>query len=146
MPTLNDHVQDVSAAMGLMIVQEGRLAGSHGADMGYPQQGLLDALGEPAREYLSSRGARLMMGSPVRGLIPKSGEIQAVELSSGEICGGRIFVSALPFDVLPRVLPPEALEMPYFQRLTGLESSPIVNVHLWYDREVMAEDFCALVD
>ena len=146
MPTLNDHVQDVSATMGLMIVQEGMMAGSHSADLGYPLEGLLHALGEPARAYLSSQGVGLILGSSVRGLIPKSGEIQAVELSSGEICSGRIFVSALPFDVLLRVLPPEALEMPFFQHLTGLESSPIVNVHLWYDRKVMAEDFCALVD
>ena len=146
MPTLNDHVQDVSAAMGLMIVQEGMLAGSHSADLGYPQDGLLDALGEPAREYLSNRGARLILGSPIRSLMAKSGEVRAVELRSGEIRRGRIFVSALPFDGLLRVLPPDALDMPYFQRLTGLESSPIVNVHLWYDREVMAQDFCAFVD
>ena len=146
MPTLNDHVQDVSATMGLMIVQEGMLAGSHSADLGYAQEGLLDALGEPAREFLSKRGARLILGSPIRGLMAKSGQVQAVELSSGEIWGGQIFVSALPFDALLRVLPPEALEMPYFQRLTALESSPIVNIHLWYDREVMAQDFCVFVD
>ena len=146
MPTLNDHVQDVSAAMGLMIVQEGMLAGNHSADLGYAQDGLLDALGEPAREYLAHRGARLILTSPIRSLVAKSGEVRAVELSSGEIWSGRIFVSALPFDALLRVLPQEALEMPYFRRLTGLEYSPIVNIHLWYDREVMAQDFCAFVD
>ncbi|MCH7620434.1 MAG: FAD-dependent oxidoreductase, partial [Chloroflexi bacterium] len=146
MPTLNDHVQDVSAAMGLMIVQEGMLAGNHSADLGYAQDALLNALGEPAREYLDHRGARLILSSPIRRLMMKSGGMRAVELSSGEILSGRIFVSALPFDALLRVLPQEALEMPYFQRLTGLESSPIVNIHLWYDREVMAQDFCVFVD
>ena len=146
MPTLNDQVQDVSATMGLMIVQEGMLAGSHSADLGYAQDGLLDAFGEPAREHLASRGVRLILGSPICSLMAKSGEVQAVELSSGEICSGQIFVSALPFDGLLRVLPQEGLEMPYFQRLTALESSPIVNVHLWYDREVMTQDFCAFVD
>ena len=145
-PTLNDQVQDVSAHLGLMIVQEGMLAGSHSADLGYAQDGLLDALGEPAREHLSNRGARLILSDPVRSLMAKSGQVQAVELRSGEIWSGRIFVSALPFDALLRVLPPDALRMPYFQRLTGLESSPIVNVHLWYDREVMAQDFCVFVD
>jgi squalene-associated FAD-dependent desaturase len=145
-PTLNDHVRDVSANLGLMIVQEGMLTGSHSADLGYPQRGLLEALGEPAREYLFNRGARLILSSPIRSLMVKSGEVRAVELNSGEIRSGRVFVSALPFDALLRVLPQEALEMPYFQRLTNLESSPIVNIHLWYDREVMAQDFCAFVD
>ncbi len=146
MPTLNDQVQDVSAAMGLMIVQEGMLAGSHSADLGYAQVELLDALGEPAREYLSNRGARLILNSPIRSLMVKSGQVRAVELSTGEIWTGRIFVSALPFDALLRLLPRGALKMPYFQRLTGLDSSPIVNIHLWYDREVMAQEFCAFVD
>jgi len=146
MPTLNDQVQDVSASLGLMIVQEGMLAGSHSADLGYAQEGLLDALGAPAQEYLTNREARLILGSPVRSLTIKSGQVQAVELSSGESWSGQIFVSALPFDALLRVLPPEALEMPYFQALTGLESSPIVNIHLWYDREVMTQDFVAFVD
>ena len=146
MPTLNDQVQDVSANLGLMIVQEGVLAGSHSADLGYAQDGLLEAFGEPAREYLASQGVRLILGSPIHRLMMKSGEVRAVELSSGETWSGQIFVSALPFDALLRVLPQEALEMPYFQRLTGLESSPIVNVHLWYDREVMTQDFCAFVD
>ena len=146
MPTLNDHVQDVSATMGLMIVQEGMLAGSHGADLGYAQEELLEALGAPAQEYLTHWGARLFLSSPIRRLVIKSGEVQAVELGSGENRSGQIFVSALPFDALLRLLPPEALEMPYYQRLTGLESSPIVNVHLWYDREVMTQDFVAFVD
>ena len=69
-----------------------------------------------------------------------------MELASGETVTGQAYVSALPFGALLSLLPPEALSHDYFGRLTGLESSPIVNIHLWYDRQVMDGDFCAFID
>ena len=46
--TLNDDIRDVSAAMGLMIIQEGLLRGRHDANVGYPRVPLNDAIGRPA--------------------------------------------------------------------------------------------------
>jgi uncharacterized protein with NAD-binding domain and iron-sulfur cluster len=48
--------------------------------------------------------------------------------------------------MLCRILPETVLEQPFFQRLKELQTSPIVNLHLWYDRPVMEESFCAFVD
>ena len=157
-PTLNDHVRDVSAAMGLMIVQDGMLQGRHSADLGYPRDGLLPSLGAPARKLLKARGARLILGSPARRLVlesdsvagpaagPVAGSVTAIELASGETVRGQEYVSALPFNALLGILPPEAAALPLFQDIRRLEWSPIVNIHLWYDRPVMAEEFCAFVD
>jgi uncharacterized protein with NAD-binding domain and iron-sulfur cluster len=38
------------------------------------------------------------------------------------------------------------MSQPYFDALRRFQTAPIVNIHLWYDRPVMAEDFVALVD
>ena len=46
-PVLNDNVADVSAAMGLMFVQEAMLKGYHDPDIGYAKGGLLPSLGNP---------------------------------------------------------------------------------------------------
>ena len=147
MPTLNDDVRVISAAMGLMIVQEGMLESRHNADLGYALAGLLPAIGGPAREYLPARGCRLLLESPVRGLRFASGQVAGVNLASGEVVSGDAYVSALPFDILLRVLPSEVVEREaLFQQLQSLETSPIVNIHLWYDRAVMEGDFCAFVD
>ena len=149
-PTLNDDIRDVSAAMGMMIFQEGLLKGRNDPKVGYATDGLSPSLGEPARKYLESLGVRLLLGTPVRCLEleseVESDRIASALLASGEKVTGDFYISALPFSDLLSILPPEARDSPYFQRLRSLETSPIVNIHLWYDRTVMNEAFCAFVD
>jgi squalene-associated FAD-dependent desaturase len=147
MPTLNDDVRDVSASMGLMIVQEGMLEGYHNADLGYARDSLLDSIGSPAREYLDAKGCKLLLGRPIKRVILGKGMVKSIELTSGESLSAPVYVSALPCDVLLRVLSEELVEaQPFFHQLKGLETSPIINIHLWYDRPVMEGDFCAFVD
>ncbi|HLF04499.1 MAG TPA: hydroxysqualene dehydroxylase HpnE, partial [Dehalococcoidia bacterium] len=145
-PTLNDHAQDVSASMGLMIFQEGVLAGRHHADLGYPLDDLSQCIGAPAQARLEALGAILRLGRPVRRMVVEAGRVQGVELAGGEIVAGQVYVSALPFDSLLSVLPEDAAAGPFFEQLRALQFSPIVNIHLWYDRPVMEEEFCAFVD
>ncbi len=146
MPILNDDVRDVSASMGLMVIQEGMLQGYHGSDMGYATRDLGAALGEPAYEYLQAHGCRVMLGCSARRIAVESGRVTGVQLTSGERVTGQLYVSSVPFHDLLEILPQETAEFPLFQRLEGLETSPIVNVHLWYDRPVMEGEFCAFVD
>ena len=72
--------------------------------------------------------------------------VMGVELGSGEMVTGDRYVSALPRDVLGTVLPDETAGMPVSSRSGKIQQAPIVNVHLWYDRPVMEEEFCAFVD
>ncbi len=146
-PTLNDDVRDVSAAMGLMIVQEGMLGGYHSSDIGYAGDDLQAAIGDPAREYLTQQGCKLMLGSPVTKLPVSGDEIRGLDLGSGERVNGDVYLSALPSDALLKVLPENVVnDHSLFGNLRGLATSPIVNVHLWYDRPVLDGHFCALVD
>ena len=176
-PVLNDSVSDVSAAMGLMFVQEAMLKGYSDPNIGYPTGGLLPCLGEPARERLSALGCTLMLGAAVKRIVAEPGRrtpcqeaanptghrstgglypetvpggdgvwVAGVELGSGEMVTGDRYISALPRDVLGRVLPNETAGMPAFSESGRIQQAPIVNVHLWYDRSVMEEDFCAFVD
>ena len=175
-PVLNDSVSDVSAAMGLMFVQEAMLKGYSDPNIGYPTSGLLPCLGEPARERLSALGCNVMLGAPVKRIVVEAGSespqrsaahagdgstggalagtghqsgearVAGVELGSGEMVIGDRYVSALPRDVLGMVLPGEMADMPVISRAGKIQQAPIVNVHLWYDRPVMEEDFCAFVD
>ena len=161
-PTLNDNVRDVSAAMGLMIVQNGMLQGRHSANLGYARDGLLQSIGAPARKLLDEQGARLILGNPARRVLLESGPSEGsragsvigpvvgpvidIELASGERVNGQNYISALPFNALLGVLPQAVAKLDFFQDIKGLEWSPIVNVHLRYDRPVMDEEFCAFVD
>jgi uncharacterized protein with NAD-binding domain and iron-sulfur cluster len=80
-------------------------------------------------------------------MIFDGGRVKGIELTSGETVSGQVFVSALPATNLLKILPAETVEeWGFFGQLAHLETSPIVNIHLWYDRPVMDSDFCAFVD
>ena len=68
--TLNDNIRDVSAAMGLMITQDGLLRGRREINLGYPKAPLGQAVGMPSESYLRSLGvahAAWLSGSRHRG-------------------------------------------------------------------------------
>jgi len=45
-------------------------------------------------------------------------------------------VSALPVDPLKLLLPEPWKQLPYFQKLDGLNGVPVINIHLWFDRKL----------
>ncbi len=146
LPALNDDVRAVSAEMGVMIFQEGLLKKPRDAAIGYSKIGLTSLTGTPAQRYIEERKGRLVTGSAVKSLKIDDGLVTAVELSDGSSHRAGAYVSALPYDVLRGMLPGPTAGQPFFSRLAGLRSSPIVGVHLWYDRGVMDQEFVAFLD
>ena len=145
-PSVNDDVRDVSAAMAIMVFQEGLMKTRQSACVGYSRVGLSALMGEAAQRYIEERGGRLVLGRSATVLKIGDGRVHKVELTSGKAVHGDVYISAMPFDALKSTLPAETHNMPYFAALQGLSTAPIVNVHLWYDRQVMSEDFAAFVD
>ena len=144
--TLNDDARKVSADMALMVFQEGFLKGPAEAAIGYSRVGLTSLNGEPARRYIEGKGGYLAMGKAVISVRVEGGRISGVELSSGEVLQADAYCSALPSRVLLQVLPGEVACAPFFSRASALRSSPIVGVHLWYDRPIMQQDFIVFLN
>lgn len=145
--TLNDNVRAVSAAMGLMIVQEGLLRGRHDANVGYPTVPLSDALGNPARRYLERHGVQVLAGCPARAIAADAaGRVQSVAAADGRRLTADAYISAVPFWILPSILPPSLAAAHPFAELNGLQTAPIINIHLCYDRPVLPGDFRYFVD
>ena len=146
LPSLNDDVRDVSADMTLMVFQESLLNRPRDAAIGYSKVGLSSLNGEPAQRYLEARGCELTLGKAVKAIRVDRGQVVAVEVSSGETIEADAYVSALPFQVLHESLQGDATGDPFFSGAASLSSSPIVGIHLWYDRPIMDQDFIAFLD
>ena len=145
--TLNDNIRDVSAAMGLMIVQDGLLKGRRETNLGYPKVPLGQAIGAPCEAYLRTLGVRILLGAPAYAIeVEADGSVRGVASGSGQILSADAYVSAVPFWILPKLIPDHLAGKIPFASLTGLQTSPIVNVHLEYDRPVMDGDFCYFLD
>ncbi len=145
-PCVNDDVDDVTAAMAIMVFQEGLLRTRGGSRIGYARVGLSKLMGDAAQEYIEARQGRILGGRTAVSLQSDGRRISGALLSDGSAVRGDAYVSALPWNELASILGPELEGQPFFQPMKGLKAAPIVNVHLWYDRQVMDEEFIALVD
>ena len=146
MPILNDRVHHVSTRMALMAIQEGLLKSKHNADIGYPVTNLSPMMAKSVSGYFANQDSCLTFSTTVTGLKIRDGEIKSVELKNGIELDAQIVISAIPADSLLKILPRTSLSISYFKRLEGLQTSPIVNIHFWYDRKIMNSEFCVFVD
>jgi squalene-associated FAD-dependent desaturase len=135
LPTCNDRSDRVSAALAAFVFREGLLRTRTGSAIGWSRVGLTRLVDPAARHLIEGRGGRVVAGRAVARV-----EEGAVTMGDGETLRADRVILALPperaRDVAPDALPGDA----------GLGASPIVNVHLWYDRPVMDEPFVAVVD
>ena len=146
LPALNDDVRHVSADMALMVLQVGLLGKPSDSAIGMARIGLTSLTGEPAQRFIEERNGELILGRTVRSFKITDGLVAGVELSDGQVLEGDFYVSALPYEELSRVLPRDLADDPFFARIAGLTSSPIVGIHIWYDRHVMDQEFAAFLE
>jgi uncharacterized protein with NAD-binding domain and iron-sulfur cluster len=75
------------------------------------------------------------------------GRVEGVEREDGSVETADYYLTAVPQDVLPELLPAAVVESePVFFNLRHMKTSPITGVHLWFDRTVMSEPFLTLMD
>lgn len=146
LPTLNDDVRSVNADMALMVVQQGLLKKPRDAAIGYARVGLGSIADIRGRRFIEDCGGSVIQGKTVRSLLFDGDVVGGAQLSDGTTLQADAYVSALPYGTLLDLLPPRLATDPFFEQIAGLTSAPIVNLHLWYDRQVMRDAFIAFLE
>lgn len=142
LPTLNGDITTVSADLAMMVFQEGFLRDGDGANVGWAKVGLSALLAQAAREYIESRGGEVRLGQGIAGLRLEDGRAAV----SGPGQEAEYVVLAVEPRSLTTLLPRPLREEPFFGRIGHIDTSPIVNVHLWYDRQVTDMEFAAFLN
>jgi squalene-associated FAD-dependent desaturase len=133
LPTLNLPAGEASLAMAAFVFQTGLLNDAVAGDIGYARLPLSQVHGEPGERALRSAGVDLRTGW-------RAEEIEVMPEGRFGITGtaasleSEAVVVALPHGRAAGLLPPGALDDP--TRLERLGTSPIVNLHVVYDRRV----------
>ncbi len=130
-PALNIRSEDASAALGIFTVQTALFGGRGADDLLLPVAPLGRLHGEAAGAALGQGGADVRLRARV---VAVDGE--AALLADGERVAGDAFVVALPPEESAEVLGEEAPD---------LENSPIVSVHLLFDRRILGPRLAALL-
>ncbi len=140
---LNEEVDRVSVPYAAQVVRESFLKSAPAGRMGVPTVPLTELYGA-AEAYVRDRDGEVRLRANVESF---RAEFEGVNLLGPE--GETKFdfvVLAVPFDVLPRMLPPASTGDPLRQTLARLESSPITGVHLWFDRQITDLEHAVLLD
>jgi uncharacterized protein with NAD-binding domain and iron-sulfur cluster len=98
----------------------------------------------PFESYITKRGGEVRCDNRVSDLVVEwedgTPSVSAVRLESGELLEADVFVLAAPLHSARQLLPGELRALPYFDRLWGLKSVPVMNVQVWFDRYVSEVD------
>jgi squalene-associated FAD-dependent desaturase len=141
--TLNARAAEASLALAATVFQVGLLTEADAADIGWSMVPLGRLHGDAAAGRLAAIGARVRTGAKVTGL--ERNRAGWVVAAGGEEHAADEVVMAVPPAAAADLLPPDCPPLPDGWA-ARLGSSPIVNVHVVYDRKVLDEPFLAGVD
>ncbi len=117
----------------------------HGADMGLFTRPLGDVFRASLR-YVEARGGIVEVDSPAGAVSVSGGRARGVRLASGREIAADAVICATPPDALSELV----TGIPELGQIVGaaehLQWSPIVNVHLTFDRKVLDDAFAIGID
>jgi squalene-associated FAD-dependent desaturase len=140
LPTLNLSADEASLALTVKVFRTGLLDSADGGDVVVPNVPLQRLHADAARDVLDRLGARISVSAPVRSVEPRSAGFALRGDDLAEQADAVIV--AVPHDDAPSLVPPGVLDA---SRIAGLGASPILNLHLHFDRRVLEEPFAAAV-
>ena len=156
---LNIAGDDASLALAATVVQTGLLGKNNAADIGVPARPLGELHGDAGAARLAQLGAQVALSTKVAAI-----EVGAVKVSEDPAARFRVHVGrpaearatteiaadavvlAVPHEKAASLVPAGALPAGTVASWAGLGASPIVNVHVIYDRPVTDLPFAAAVD
>lgn len=138
---INELPERMAASHAIQVFQEGFLANEGSYVMGLPAVTLVD-LYDRAEAVLAAAGGRVMLSTSAEGFDFEAGRVKALRIDGDRRLEADAFVSAVPFDRVAKLAPPEMVAAD--SRLASLDKftvSPIIGIHLWLkpagDRPVM---------
>lgn len=114
---------------------------SNGLQMAFLDGNQPDRLCEPMKQHVEAKGGKVVLKSPVKEIVTNDdGSVKHLLMRSGETVEADEYVSAMPVDIVKRMLPKNWQNMPYFRQVDELEGIPVINLHMWFDRKLKAVD------
>ena len=127
LPTLNLPAGEASLAAAVKVFRTGLFDSASASDIGIPAVPFQRLHADPAAATLERAGGRLLLGTPVRSL--------------SELDGDAVIL-AVPHEAVA-ALAPDAVDG---EALEALGTSPIVNLHIHYDRRVLYGPLAVALD
>jgi squalene-associated FAD-dependent desaturase len=142
-PTLNLVPADASLAQAAQVFQTGLLKEATAGDIGWARVPLSEIHDVAARRALSHAGVEVHLRMRAEAILCTPDGGFQIEASGRPTVHADAVIVAVPHDRVSRLVPASA-ELP--PTIAQLGTSPIVNLHVTYDRRVLELPFVAGVD
>jgi 15-cis-phytoene desaturase len=119
---------------------------SDGSRMAFLDGNPPQRLCQPIVDHITARGGSVELEAPLRQIeLGDDGRVSGFRIGGikgqpGRTISADAYVSALPVDPLKLLLPEAWKQLPYFEKLNGLNGVPVINIHLWFDRKLTEID------
>jgi len=151
---LNNHPKNVSALMLFQVLRAAFLGKREYSSLLLPRAGLSDVLVNPAVEFIRRNGGNVLLGTEVSKVHFEDEKIISVSTREGKEFRAQVFLSAVPWFGLDRILSNSGISSELVIKTPSREicdwdrfkPSSIISLQLWFDRKIMEEEFAALVD
>jgi squalene-associated FAD-dependent desaturase len=144
--TLNEDPALASADLLAEVLARAFFGGKADARFVLSRVGLSELYTGDARRFVEARGGRIETRAAVAAVGFRGGEVSHLELRDGRRLGAGAYVCAVPPQHLLPLLPAAVRrEVPALGAIERLQSSPIVSVHVWFDRPLVAHPFAGLL-
>ncbi len=137
LPTLNLPAEEASLAAAVRVFRTGLLDSADACDIGIPVVPFRLLHAEPAAAAIEAAGGRVNAGTKVSGVTGKHVQTDAGTDEADAV------ILAVPHELAAELAPPGTVDA---DALARLGASPIVNLHIHYDRQVLAEPLAAALD
>jgi squalene-associated FAD-dependent desaturase len=143
LPTLNLPAAEASLALGAFVFRRGLLEEAGAGDIGFHRGTLSEIIAKPAARALQAAGVEVRLGWRAEALKRTAQGFEVHGGGAGESDGVRAdaLVVAVPHTRAARLL--EGVLGDRARSFGQIGVSPIVNLHVLYDREVCSEPFAA---
>jgi len=113
----------------------------HGSKMAFLDGAPPERLCEPLVQYITARGGEVRMKSGIKNIeLNEDGSVKQYNLLTGESITADLYVSAMPVDIVKKLLPAPWAGMQFFSKMDKLVGVPVINIHIWFDRKLSTVD------
>ena len=144
LPSLNLRAAQASAGLGAFVFRTGLLERADAGDIGFHERSLGETIDAPARRALARAGVAVRLGWRAESIARAGSAFRVHRAEESQALSAQAVVVAVPHPraagLLASLLPDTT------RRLQRIGSSPIVNLHVVYDRPVCEWKFAAGVN
>ena len=144
---MNEHIAAASAKVFVGALRHAFLNGWKNSSLALSRGGLSELYVDDALKFIERSGGIVRLNADVVEIVVENKKAIAVRLKDGTAIECASVILAIPHYRLAELLPPSVLSGGEINpEFLSTPSSPIVSIHLWFEKSFMLQEFVGLID